>query len=469
MLRTTLLLACLGASLAARAGEAVTPEQAKHIAADVATVLHDSPASGAVIAVARDGHIVYRQAYGQRDRERNSPVTVDTHYEIGSITKQFTAAAILQLQEAGKLKLDDKVSVYLPDAPHAGEVTLRQLLSHTSGLPEYLDAMDADHTIDKPASFAQLMAHIAGKPLDFAPGSHWSYSNTGYAMLGRIIEVLTHGSYRHYIQTHLLDPAGMTQTYTVADEAHLPDMALGYTRDNGRIVRAGIIGDSVGGPAGFLVSTVADLQKWNVALQGGKIVSPADYALMHTSVKTTEGGDAGYGFGLFVDSIDGQPRIGHTGGSLGFTTANEYFPEQGVQIIAFTNGKDDPEPGERITTAVYETLYPAIAAAAMRPAAGEDTATTAAAKAVFLQWQRGEPDAAQLSAKLAAKMQAGLAKRMGANLQPYGQPSAFVFKGQRTVAKLHWFDYVIYFGAGSRLPFSLGIDSDGKVAALSLG
>jgi len=469
MLRTLLFLACLGASTAAIASDAVTSDQTKRIAADVMAILHDSTAPGASIAIAKDGHIVYSHAYGLRNREQRLPATVDTHYEIGSITKQFTAAAILQLQEEGKLRIDDKVATYLPDAPHAAEVTLRQLLSHTSGLPEYLDAMDADHMIGKPASFDQLMAHIAGKPLDFAPGSHWAYSNTGYAMLGRIIELLSHESFRHYVQNHLLDPAGMTQTFTVGDETHLPDMALGYSRENGRIERAGTISDSVGGPAGFLVSTVGDLQKWNLALQGGRIVTPADYALMGTSVKTTDDGDAGYGFGLFIDTINGQPRIGHTGGSLGFTTANEFYPKQGVQIIAFTNGKDDPEPGERITTAVFEELYPELAVAAARPAAGEDVAATAAAKAVFLQWQRGEPDVAQLSAKLAAKMQAGLAKRLGDHLLPYGQPSAFVFRGKRTEGKRRWSDYVIYFGPGSRLKFSLGLDADGKVASLSVG
>lgn len=469
MLRTILFLACLGATTAVAASDAVTTDQAKRIAADVTAILHDSAAPGAAIAIAKGGRIVYSHAYGLRDREQGLPAAVGTHYEIGSITKQFTAAAILQLQEAGKLRIDDKVAAYLPGAPHAAEVTLRQLLSHTSGLPEYLDAMDADHTIDKPATFDQLMAHIAGKPLDFVPGSHRTYSNTGYAMLGRIIELVSDESYRHYVQTHLLDPAGMRQTFTVADEGRLPDMALGYSREKGRTGRAGTIGDSVGWAAGFLVSTVGDLQQWNIALQGGRIVTPADYALMSTSVKTADGGDAGYGFGLFVDTLDGQPRVGHTGGSLGFTTANEYFPKQGVQIIVFTNGKDDPEPGERINTAVFEELYPDLAAAAARPAAGEDATTTAAVKAVFLQWQHGTADAAPLSAKLAAKMQAGLAKRLGDQLAGYGKPSAFVFRGRRSEGKLRWSDYVIYFGPGSRLNFSLGLDADGKVAALSLG
>jgi D-alanyl-D-alanine carboxypeptidase len=143
---------------------------------------------------------------------------------LGSITKQFTAAAILQLQAAGKLSLDATVATYLPEAPHASEITLRQLLTHTSGLPDFLAAM-SDERATQPATFAQLMELVKGKPLDFAPGSKASYSNTGYILLGRIIELASHHSYRDYIQTHLLRPAGMTQTYTVSDEPSLKTTA----------------------------------------------------------------------------------------------------------------------------------------------------------------------------------------------------------------------------------------------------
>jgi len=464
---SALPLLCLSLTAIA-ASPPIGNQLAKRIDADVQTILQRTGAPGSTILIAEHGRIVYRHAYGLRDRERHVPAAVDGYYEIGSITKQFTAAAILQLQEAGKLHLDDKLSTYLPSAPHASEVTLRQLLSHTSGMPEYLDAVDAAKAIDKPASFDKLMSYIAGKPLDFPPGSHWSYSNTGYILAGRVIEVVSHESYRHYVQTHLLDRAGMTHTFTVAEEGTLPKMAVGYDRGHGRVTPARTIAASVGWAAGFLVSTVGDLEKWNLALRSGRIVTPADYALMSTSVKTAQG-DAGYGLGLFVDSIDNQPRVGHTGGSLGFTTANEYFPRQDTQIIAFTNFVDSPEPGETITTAIFEDLNPAIGAAAMRPSAGEDPEVTAKAKACFAQLQAGDQDSPYLAPKLNKKMKAGLAKRLADEFKGYGRPTAFVFKGRHTDAGKTFNDYVIRFGPGSLLKFGVALDRAGKIASISFG
>lgn len=468
----TLPLLCLPVSIGALATSIhvrqINPQVAKHIDADVQAIMQRTGTPGVTILVAEHGHVVYRHAYGWRDREHHKPATLQTEYEIGSITKQFTAAAILQLQEAGKLHLDDKLSVYLPNVPHASEVTLRQLLSHTSGMPDYLDAVDAAGAIDKPASFQKLVSYIAGKPLDFPPGSHWSYSNTGYLLAGRVIELVSHQTYRHYIQAHLLDRAGMTHTFTVADESRLPDMAIGYDREKGRIGRARTIAASVGWAAGYLVSTVDDLQKWNLALRSGKIVTPADYALMSTSVKTKQG-DAGYGLGLFVDDIDGQPRVGHTGGSLGFTTANEYFPRQHLQVIAYTNFVDNPEPGERITTAIFEDMNPAIAAAAMRPAPGEDRSVTARVKAYFVQMQAGDADSPYLADKLKKKMRAGLAKRLAGEFNGYGKPTAFVYKGTHVDAGVTFHDYVIRFGPGSMLKFGVALDKAGKISSLSFG
>lgn len=472
MLRHVLLLLLFCLPLATFAATLPTDARtidtrtAKRIDADVEQILQRTHTPGATILVAKHGQIIYRHAYGLGNREDLRPATVDTEYEIGSITKQFTAAAILQLQEAGKLRLDDKLSTYLPTVPHASEVTLRQLLSHTSGMPEYLDAMDAAGTIDKPASFDKLMSYIAGKPLDFPPGSHWSYSNTGYIMAGRVIEIVSHESYRQYVRTHLLDRAGMTHTFTVAEERKLPNMATGYDRENGQIKPARTIAASVGWAAGFLVSTVDDLEKWNLALRSGKIVTPADYALMSTSVKTARG-NAGYGLGLFVDSIDDQPRVGHTGGSLGFTTANEYFPRQDLQIIAFTNFVDNPEPGETITTAIFEDLNPAVAAAAMRPSPGKDPTVSAKAKAYFAQMQAGDPNSPYLTAKLNNKMKAGLAKHLAEEFKGYGQPTAFVFKGTHVDAGVTFYDYVARFGPGSMLKFGIALDKAGKIKSLS--
>jgi CubicO group peptidase (beta-lactamase class C family) len=443
------------------------PALASRIDADAQMVLQRTGTPGATLAIYRDGAPVYVHAYGLGDHERRTPATASTHYEIGSITKQFTAAAILQLQEAGKLDINATLATYLPDAPHAKEVTLKQLLSHTSGMPEYLDGPDVEAWAMKPATFGQIMARIRDKPLDFPPGSRWSYSNSGYVLLGRVIEVTSRVSYDRYVKTHLLAKAGMNHTTTVADEAHLAGMAKGYRHTDGKLEPAPTIHATVGGAAGNLVSTVADLERWNVALQGGRIVRPADYALMTTPAA----GSTDYGLGLFVDTLDEQPRIGHTGGSFGFTTSNQYFPKQGIQIIAFTNVGDNPEPGQMLVTATFEALYPDIAAAARRPAPGENAATTEAARKAFARLQGRGEDLSMFDERLRTKMGAGLSGRMARQLSPFGEPSSFTFKGQRPDKEKHrvWNDYRIDFGPGNSLPFGVELDADGKVAGISIG
>jgi len=432
---------------------------------DVLTVLRRTATPGATMLAIRDGRVVYRNAIGFRDLGRKLPALMDTHYEIGSITKQFTAAAILQLQDAGKLNIDEKVSTYLPDVPHAGEFTLRQLLTHTSGIPDYFDLQN-DEEYTKPTTFAKIMKLVADKPLEFAPGSRASYSNTGYMILGRIIEVTSHESYHQYRREHLLRPAGMTQSYIVPDEPSLATMAKGYRRVNGELEDGLTIHDSYGWSAGDIVSTVDDVEKWNEALVGGKVVPKSDYALMLTPQITAAGENTGSGFGLFIDKVNDQPRIGHTGGSFGFTAANFYFPQQTLRIIVLTNMVDAPEPGEIISNAIFDDLYPELKRAAMRPAPNEDVNVTSKATAAFEALQRGEDDGSVFSASLEAKLKAGAAQTMARQFGGYGVATAFVFKDRQVIEGKRWFDYLIECGPGSTFKFSVAIDDDGRVASL---
>jgi len=469
VLRTSLLATLLlGLTSVPVSARPLDPDQIKRIDTDVAAILHRTQAPSAVVAIVRDDRVVFRKAYGLRERERRLAADTGTLYEIGSITKQFTAAAILQLRDGGKLALDDTLSKYLPDVPHAGEVTLRQLLSHTSGLPEYLDGPGIEQEATRPATFEQLMARVAGKPLVFAPGSRMTYNNTGYILLGRVIEVVSQQSYRDYVRTHLLARAGMKRTFTVADEPRLANLAVGYRINQAALERAPTIHDSFGWSAGNLVSTVDDLLNWSNALAHGKVVSETSYKDMTTPTPVSEG-TSDYGLGLFVDSVRDQPRIGHTGGSFGFTTANEFFPKQNVRIIAFTNLSTDPEPGETITNAVFDDLFPEIAAAARKEAPGEKTEVTTQTKALFDELQRGDGDYPMLGAKLAAKMKDGLAKRLADRFSPFGSPTRFIYKGTRSENHLHWHDYLIEFGPGSQLKFSIGLDEAAKIASISYG
>ena len=440
------------------------------ITADIASVMRHYNIPGATIEIIQDGHVVYTHAFGLRDIASGAAAQDDTHYEIGSITKQFTAASILQLREAGKVDLDAKVAVYVPTAPHANEITVRQLLTQTSGLPDYLDVPGIDTT--KSATFEQLTASIAGKPLQFSPGGGWRYSNTNYVILGRIIENVSGERYEAYVNRHILDPLGMTQTFTIGDESSIPNMAFGYELVGGHLspVRAPI-SQSYGWSAGDLVSTAGDVARWSDALQHGRVVSPQDYALMTTSQPTTQG-DSGYGFGLFIDSVYDQPRIGHTGGDPGFTAANEYFPKQNVRVIALTNDGNDnghPEAGEILTTVAFGDLFPEIAAAALRPAPGENPAVTARVQKFFLNMQSGREDYTVFAPHLAEKFKAQYSALFASEFAPYGAPTAFVFRGKRSEAGKQWYDYVVHFGPGVPLKLTVGFDGAGKISGLSFG
>ena len=445
------------------------PVLAKRIEADVKAALHRFEVPGAAVMVIKSGRVSFIGTYGMRDSARKLPVRPDTLFEIGSITKQFTAASILQLQEAGRLQIDEPLSKYLPDAPHAKEVTLRQLLTLTSGLHDYLDDPRIEQLVVRPIAYRDLIARIASRPLDFPPGSRWSYSNTDYLLLGKVIETISGESYADYLQRHMLGPLHMTDTYTTAEEHRLPNMAVGYCHVDGRLVLAPHIDASWGGAAGFLVTTLRDLAKWDAALSGGKVISLASYRQMTTPFMTTANGSADYGFGLFVDSVYGQPRVGHTGGSLAFTAADEYFPRQDVRIIAFTNlGDETPEAGETLTNILFSKLFPAIAAEALKPVPGENLAITQTVSEAFRELQTGKTYS-RFSAHYRDKLLNGAGARFITGLGPYGAPTAETFKGIRRDASKIWYDYVIQFGPGVSISFSVTIDEDGKVAGFSIG
>jgi D-alanyl-D-alanine carboxypeptidase len=467
----SLLLAVGLASGASAAPRQLSVAAAHRIEADVNAVLHRYGVPGAAVMVLQGGRVTFVEAFGTRDAARRLPVRTQTPFEIGSITKQFTAAGILQLQEAGKLQVDRPLSDYLPAAPHAQEVTLRQLLTHTSGLHDYLDLSPQDlyRLAARPIAYDDLIARVAPMPLDFAPGSRWSYSNTGYLLLGKVIETVSGETYRDYLQRHILTPLGMTETVTTAEEARLPGVALGYDHRDGKLERAPIIDPAWASAAGFLVAPMGDLAKWDAALRGGKVISPASYRQMTTSFVTTKDGSADYGFALFLNPVYGEPRIGHTGGSLGFTTADEYFPRQDVRIIAFTNlGDSTPEAGEALTTVIFGDLYPAIAGKALAPTLGEDATITASVREAFRELQTGT-SYPRFATPLAGKLVAGAGAKFVANLGPYGAPTAAIFKGAREADGQRWYDYQMQFGPGVLMPFAARLDATGSVAGFSVG
>lgn len=291
--------------------------------------------SGSVL-VARKGKIIYQKGYGLANREWTIPNTKDTRFQIASITKQFTATAILQLAEQGKLKLDDKVSQYFPGFPKGDSITIHMLLNHTSGIFNYLENPDLNElnpNIPIEQLKDTLISLFRDKPFYFSPGTFWRYSNSGYVLLGYIIEQVSGETYRNYIHKNLLVKAGMINSDIFRPDSIIPHHANGYIKSPRGWINKDIIAVNAAFAAGALFSTTGDLLKWNEALFSGKLISKESLAKMNLP----NAGDRGAGYGVFVEQFFNHKAIFHSGGISGFNSFMIRYPDEDICIIILTN------------------------------------------------------------------------------------------------------------------------------------
>lgn len=301
--------------------------------------LRDGPVAGMSIAVVRNGKILVSKGYGFADIENQVPATPQTVYRIGSITKQFTAAGIMQLVESGKLSLDDEITKYLPDYPEQGHhVLIRHLLNHTSGIrsytslgPEWTSKIRLDLPHDS------LVALFATKPFDFAPGDEWRYDNSGYYLLGMILERVSGERYGTYLQEHIFDPLGLKSTYYCDVSPILPHRAQGYETQRGVLRNADYLSMSQPFAAGSLCSTTGDLATWTAALSGGRVVSATSYARMSTPDTLNSGKRLDYGYGLGTGALGSHKLVSHSGGINGFLSVLNHFPQDSLIVVVLTN------------------------------------------------------------------------------------------------------------------------------------
>ncbi len=238
------------------------------------------------VLVEKDGKLLLNQGYGSAELEWNIPNTPDAKFRLGSLTKQFTAASILLLEERGKLKVEDPISKYLPDAPAAwSKITIYHVLTHTSGLPSFTGFPEYSSTEWKDTNPAELVARFRDKPLDFEPGTKFSYSNSGYVLLGYLIEKVSGQTYADFLQQNIFTPLGMTDTGLDSNAAILPKRAQGYAPSKTGIHHAGYISMTIPFSAGALYSTTGDLLKWEQGLFSAKVITTASLAKMTTPHK----------------------------------------------------------------------------------------------------------------------------------------------------------------------------------------
>ncbi len=332
VLLSGVMLAVAACSHAARQVDAALLGSVDALAAEA---LEAGPLAGVSVAVVRDGETVVSKGYGLADIGRGVRSTPETIYPIGSLTKQFTAAAILQLVEAGRLSLDDDLGELLPNFPTQGHhVTVRHLLNHTSGIANHTDLAGGR---GEPGTTRQAVVDlIAAHRFDFAPGERFSYSNSGFLLLGLVIEKVTGSTYASYLDEHVFERAGLRHTSYCPDKPG-PGQARGYDIANGALVDAQPIEMAVPFAAGGLCSTVGDLLAWSQALRSGRVVSDGSYRLMTTPTEMADGTTELYGFGLVLHPLQGHAAVFHDGAINGFMSRLTFFPDDQVTVVLLAN------------------------------------------------------------------------------------------------------------------------------------
>lgn len=294
---------------------------------------------GLVLQVMQHGQTVKTAAYGQANLEWNIPATPDTVFEIGSITKQFTAACILILVQESKLSLDDPISRHLTNTPASwSDITIRHLLTHTSGITNYtgLDGFELSRHLTP----AQFIAQIGVQPKLFATGTQYSYCNTGYNLLGFIVENVSGQSYWDFLTARILQPLGMTATVKREPSRILARRAAGYDLVEGHLVNRDVNYTDLFS-AGEIASTVGDMMKWNAGLDSEKILGPAAKSQWWTTGKLNDGTPTGYGFGWFLTPLAGHRCQAHGGATSGFSAANQRFPDDGLELVVLSNSGEE--------------------------------------------------------------------------------------------------------------------------------
>ncbi len=307
------------------------------------TSLNDKLSPGMAILVAKDGKVVNRKGFGYADLAAKARVTPETKFRIGSVTKQFTACAIMKLQEKGLLGVKDKLSKYLPDFPRGDEVTIHHLLTHTSGIHSYTGKPEFISRVTKTITPDSLISFFINDPYDFNPGERYQYNNSGYFLLGYIISKVSGKSYDDFLKETFFDPLQMKKTGIHYAGIKLDKEAKGYSRNNENKFEPSLNWDmSWAGAAGAMYSTVDDLLKWNQALHNGKVLSEESYKAIITPVVLNNGEQASpkYGYGLGMYKYRNVDAIGHSGGLNGFLTQLAYYPEDKLTVVMFTNTSD---------------------------------------------------------------------------------------------------------------------------------
>jgi CubicO group peptidase (beta-lactamase class C family) len=397
----------------------------------VETVLHQTGAPGASIAIVLDGKIAMTKAYGYARLSPRLRATEDTRFALGSVSKQFTAALLLKLRDAGKLALEDKVDRYAPEIEHGGEMTVRQLLNHTSGLLDFWPHNFLTAEMRSPTTPATILQRWATGPLQYAPGTDWDYSNTGYAAAAVVAERVGGQPLFAQLQQHFFTPLGIHDA--VDSSVQRPPESVGYTRYALGPARPADVDQTnwLIGSAG-LAMTARDLALWDISMLDQSLLTADSYKQMFTPTTLPNGRDTKYGLGVNVDTVNERFSIEHGGQITGFMTENVLFPAERAAIAVLVNSDVDSPP-QRIGQRLTEILF---------RANDKDRAV----REFYNQLRAGKLETSRLTPTGVALFTPSIVADHQAQLTKFGEPDLFKFRRNGTVRGLDWRSYLVKHG-----------------------
>ena len=414
------LAAAFPLAVAAQSVDTLDPALKARVDRIATQVLEQTGVPSASVAIVQHGKLVYTHAYGHARLEPPVAATPEMRYSIGSISKQFTAAAILMLQEEGKLSLDDTVGKYIPGLTEGNKVTIRQILSHTSGYQDYWPEDYVMTPMLKPESAQQIIDAWAKKPLDFEPGTQWQYSNTNFVIAGRIVETITGAPLMDMLVTRIFRPLGMKSVWN-SDEAKLTsvDASAYYRHALGPLRVAPKEGRGWMFAAGELAMTAHDLALWDESLIAETILKPESYKQMFTEVKLKDGKGTHYGLGVEVIDRNGHRSIEHSGEVSGFVSDNEVLVDDGLAVAVLTN-QDAVGAASSITRLAAPVVLNAPLAAPEQQAID-----------IYRGLQQGRIDRTLLAPNLSDYFTPEALADYQASLAPLGEPLSFHQSGDQ--------------------------------------
>ena len=432
------------------------PDLAQKIDAVAEQALATTGVPSASVAIVRDGSIVYTKAYGAA--HLNPDVAAEPHmrYSIGSISKQFTATAMLMLQQEGKLSVDDPVGKYLPELTEANEVTIREVLSHTSGYEDYWPEDYLMPPMSQPTTAQHILDNWGKKPLDFPPGTKWQYSNTGYVIAGQIVEKVSGEPLMQFLEEHIFHPLAMKEVWN-SDVTKLGETdAAGYIRYAlGPLRPAPKEGRGWMFAAGELAMPAYDLAQWDISVMDRSLLEAKSYDEMETPVMLKDGSSSHYGLGMFIRDLDGHAELEHSGEVSGFVAENMVFPKDKVAIAVLTN-----QDASRAAGLIGRELAPLLLG--ISPTA--PTAAEAQAAQLFENFQQGKIDRSLFTPWCNAYFDEQAMHDFQTSLAPLGEPSRVQQVAQELRGGMTFRVFRVEFASGAKpVTITTYTEPDGKL------